>query len=115
MRYTTTVMALFIPLMLAACGTPPQHTAKQEPATPYAAAILDRPQPPNEAARAQECDWLQSQIASQRGQASFAFAAASDRRQASAYITEAQQRIAALQSRFAEIGCNKPAATLPAK
>ncbi len=107
MRYTTAI-SLALPLMAAACSSPPQKP--QQPADPYAAAVLQRPQPADESARVRECGWLQSEIANQRGLAYAAFSATPDRQLASRYVAEAQQRIVALETRFKAIGCNRPPA-----
>lgn len=101
---------IFLALALSACAT-----QRQEPS--YAQQVLGRPLPANENDRMRECAWIRSEIARQQGLAGYGVSLASTPQQAVLYRAIAQQNIAALESRAANVRCyaafsNAPAPTL---
>jgi hypothetical protein len=69
----------------------------------YADSVLNRPLPANDSARNQECTWIRSEMARQQWFAGGAMATSP--MQAAMYRAAAQQNIATLESRAANIGC----------
>jgi hypothetical protein len=61
--------------------------------------------PPDDNARMQECNWIRSEIARQRGLAGAGAAMATNMMTVAAFQAVAQQNIAALESRAANIQC----------
>lgn len=85
-------------LILQGCATHPARPT-------YRQAVLNRPLPTTSAARMHECTWIRSEIARQQSLAAYGSATATTPFMALAYRSVAARRIAALESRAADIQC----------
>jgi hypothetical protein len=79
----------------------------------YADAVLNRPMPADDDARRQECTWIRSEMARQRGLAGVGATMATTPFMAAAYQAVAQRNVAALESRAANIQCTAAFSNAP--
>ena len=85
-------------------GRPDRGCATQSRVS-YAESVSARPIPTTEDGRVRECDWIRGEIARQQGIAEMGGAMATSPFMAAAYRAAAQQNIAALNARAANVGC----------
>lgn len=103
MKFLLMLLPFFL---LPGCSTPP----KQEPKTdPFPNVILNRPVPPDESSKIQECLWLKNEIQRQQGLAHYVMSMLQNRGQAPDQLFEAQQRVASMEARALQLGCPGPA------
>jgi len=91
-------LGILLAVVLAGCATEQQGPSYQE-------QLNSRPAPRNDEERQQECSYIRSEIARQNGLAGYGATIAASPAQASLYRALAQQNIAALESRAANMNC----------
>ncbi|HLP97883.1 MAG TPA: hypothetical protein VK149_05515 [Sideroxyarcus sp.] len=95
-------------LVLAGCATAPPP-AKAPAYASYAEMVAARPQPQDEAARAQECGWIFSEMQRQKSMAAYAASAPMPPQQRAKFLSEAYGNNAMLEARLVKVGCGGPA------
>jgi hypothetical protein len=87
-------------LFLALCACASSHRSPSD----YD-VVMQRPKPPNEDARRQECSWIATSLERQKSLASYVAATSSYPEVALAHQDAAQRNMAVLQSRAQAISC----------
>src|ERR1035437_4329163 len=86
---------------------------RQHYASSYANAVLSRPMPAGDEQRTQECNWVRSEIARQQGLAVAGFTSGTSLHMSAMNRLSAQENIAALESRAANVQCNAAFSKVP--
>jgi hypothetical protein len=84
-------------LALCACASKPRPTVYD--------VVLDRPKPATDEARRQECSWIETALAREKGYATYATASAISPMTAIAHQDAAQRNMVVLESRAQTINC----------
>lgn len=105
MRYSILIFAVSV-LALNGCASQSTHQK-------YVDSVLNRPMPPTDEARKQECAWIRSEMARQQGLAGVGTSIATSSLMAAAYQAAARRNIAALESRAAIIQCSAAFSNAP--
>jgi hypothetical protein len=97
---------ILVIVILAGCSN--------QPTQDYADSVLNRPMPTSDNQKMQECTWIRGEIARQQSIGAIAPMQASSPMMGMVFRAKAQQNVAALESRAANIQCNAAFSNAPA-